>query len=219
MEYDLDARVLSQLLVMQSVVITLPDDAIIPFVINGLDDIPGIKRVEFLPEAVGSTDSTQCFPLKSGSSIHGCIVVTVDNEDAFFPYLDHLRNFSFMLAVILEERRQRQSIELMASYLENQVEQRTAELSKQRDTAQRYLDVADVMMMALDRSGQIAMINNKGASLLGMSERALIGIDWFETFIPAEERAVVHAVFDHLMSGEAELFDSYENRIVTHSGQ
>ena len=42
-----DMQVLAQLLVMQSVVASLPDDAIIPFVLEGLSDIPGVGLVEF----------------------------------------------------------------------------------------------------------------------------------------------------------------------------
>jgi len=48
---ELDVRILGQLMLMQSIVASLPDDAVIPFVTKGLSDIPGVSDVEFYSEA------------------------------------------------------------------------------------------------------------------------------------------------------------------------
>ncbi|MDO8448532.1 MAG: EAL domain-containing protein [Rhodoferax sp.] len=97
--------------------------------------------------------------------------------------------------------------------------ERTAELASERDVAQRYLDIAGVMLMALDSSGRIAMINKKGAQLLGKPEGELLGADWFAGFLPKDEQSTVRQVFNGLMSGEEKLLERYENRIVTASGE
>ncbi|HEY6896559.1 MAG TPA: EAL domain-containing protein [Rhodocyclaceae bacterium] len=109
------------------------------------------------------------------------------------------------------------SIERAHHTLESKVLERTAELARERDAAQRYLDIAGVMLMALDSAGRIAMINKKGCELLGRPERELLGRDWFENFIPPSEREMVRHVFGGLMAGDIHLLEHYENRIIAGS--
>ena len=214
-----DMQVLAQLLVMQSVVASLPDDAIIPFVLEGLSDIPGVGLVEFHAGSSSPDNAPERFLLACGPSVLGELVFQVKYMGAFEPYVDHIRNFLFMLAIILDERRQRRVLEFHEHELEQQIEVRNADLTRERDTAQRYLDIAGVMLMALDSEGRIMMINRKGAQLLGKSESALLGMSWFDNFVPADKRAEIHQVFDTLMAGETQLLEHYENRIINASGQ
>jgi len=93
------------------------------------------------------------------------------------------------------------------------------ELSRQRDTAQRYLDIAAVMLMAIDTQGRIMLINKKGSQLLGKPENELIGSDWFAEFVPVDERIAVRRVFDQMMRGEAHLVEKYENSVINSAGQ
>jgi diguanylate cyclase (GGDEF)-like protein/PAS domain S-box-containing protein len=98
-------------------------------------------------------------------------------------------------------------------------EQAQAELARERDTAQLYLDIAGVMLMALDSQGRIMMINRKGAQILGEPENALLGKDWFENFIPEHQRSHVREVFNSIMSGDVLLLTQYENSIMDASGR
>ena len=59
----------------------------------------------------------------------------VYKRQAFEPYIDHIRNFLFMLAIILDERRQRRILESREHELEYQIEIRNADLTRERDTA------------------------------------------------------------------------------------
>jgi diguanylate cyclase (GGDEF)-like protein/PAS domain S-box-containing protein len=214
-----DVRVLGQLLLMQSVVTSLPDDSILPFVAQGLADVPGVMRVQFLAQSSADDgDATLRFRLACSAHEHGELVFSVSDATAFAPYADHLRNFAFMLAVILEERQQRRTIDAQYQHLEQRVARRTAELARERDSAQRYLDIAGVMLMALDEQGRILMVNRKGAELLGESESALVGVDWFDNFLPASEKAASRRIFARLMAGETRLVERYENVILTRSG-
>src|SRR5579863_1877484 len=86
---------------------------------------------------------------------------------------------------------------------------------RERDRAQRYLDIADVIMLALDLRGRITMINRKGCGALGWEERELIGRDWINTCLPVRTRRHIRPLFDNLLAGDL----SYvENLIVTKSG-
>lgn len=93
------------------------------------------------------------------------------------------------------------------------------ELRFQRDTARKYLDIAGVIIVVIDRGGNVVLINKKGSDVLGYGEEEAAGLNWFETFIPADEREALRAVFARLMSGDIDGAGLYENRVVTRSGQ
>ena len=217
-----DLRVLGQLLLMQSVVTSLPDDAIFPFVIKGLSDIPGVASVDISTEEskLGEPESSpRRFPLISNKCFHGEIHVTIAEMELFAPFVDHIRNFAFMLAIILEERRQRRLIDEHQRDLEQQVAHRNSELAQERDTVQSYLDIAAVMLLALDHNGSIKMINKQGARLLGKPVADLLGLDWFDHFIPVDQQDTIRKFFHKLIQGTSPIAEQYENDIVTASGQ
>ena len=103
--------------------------------------------------------------------------------------------------------------------LEDQVELRTAELANARDRAQGYLDIAGIMLLALDVQGRIAMVNKQGCALLGKTEPELIGLDWFDNFIPPPDRVAVRTVFSQVIGGDLQLAAHHENKVVTASGK
>lgn len=91
-----------------------------------------------------------------------------------------------------------------------------AALREERDRAQRYLDIVDVILLALDLNGQITLINRKGCSLLGWQEGELLGRDWFDTCLPASTRERMHPLFHSLLAGD---FSYIENPVLTKSGE
>jgi len=90
---------------------------------------------------------------------------------------------------------------------------------KERDLAQKYLDTAGVMFIAIDRSGTVTMANKKAAEILGYGEDEIVGKDWFESFLPQEEKEEAKQVFNKLISGGIEPVEYYENQVVTRDGQ
>jgi diguanylate cyclase (GGDEF)-like protein/PAS domain S-box-containing protein len=102
--------------------------------------------------------------------------------------------------------------------LEAEVQQRTLELKAERDSAQRYLYVAAIMLIALDANGRISMINKNGAAILEDTVENLIGLNWFDQFLPAEQRDSIHQVFSELMAGNGKFLTSYENTIISCKG-
>jgi two-component system NarL family sensor kinase len=94
---------------------------------------------------------------------------------------------------------------------------RSLELIRQeRDRAQRYLDVADVILRALDVQGRVTLINRKGCATLGWEEGELLGRDWFETCIPLVIREQVRICFRNLLDGD---LTPIENPVLTRSGE
>jgi len=111
-------------------------------------------------------------------------------------------------------------LEFVSSQVARSIERKRAEqaLGQERDRIQKYLDIAEVMLLALDRQGTIVMINRKGARILGYQEEELLGKSWFDTCIRKEDREQVRTVFEEIMSCHSERQEYYENFVVTKSG-
>ncbi|MBI5203736.1 MAG: PAS domain S-box protein [Nitrospirae bacterium] len=92
-------------------------------------------------------------------------------------------------------------------------------LKKERDKAQLYLDIAGVMLVAIDAEQRITLINKKGCEILGYCEEDILGKNWFDNFVPERIRDEVKVVFDKMMRGEIEPIEHYENPVLTKSGE
>ncbi|MFC2028135.1 PAS domain-containing protein, partial [Chloroflexota bacterium] len=100
-------------------------------------------------------------------------------------------------------------------------EQKRAEeaLQNERDRAQQYLDVAGVMFVAVNKQGEVELVNRKGCDILGYDAAEIIGKNWFQNFLPESIRDQVHNVFIQLMSGDIEPVEYFENPILTKTGK
>jgi len=94
-----------------------------------------------------------------------------------------------------------------------------ASLRAEKDLAQLYLGMAEVMIVAFDAAARITVLNRKGYAVLGYEDGELVGRDWFEVCLPPEECAAVRAVFCQMMTGNVEPVEYFENRIVRKDGE
>ena len=88
-----------------------------------------------------------------------------------------------------------------------------------RDKAQNYLDVAGVIILALDADGNISLINQKGCEILECRQDAALGRNWFDNFLPERVRQETRAIFQALMAGEMEGVEYVEKSVVTGAGR
>lgn len=98
-------------------------------------------------------------------------------------------------------------------------EQTEATLRQERNRAQQYLDVAGVMLVALNEEGRITLMNRKGRKILGFEEGELVGRNWFHTCLPSEVREEVWSLFQRLMAGETESTETHVQPVMTESGE
>ncbi|MBK5969158.1 MULTISPECIES: PAS domain-containing hybrid sensor histidine kinase/response regulator [Thiorhodovibrio] len=77
--------------------------------------------------------------------------------------------------------------------------QATEALRLERDRAQRYLDTVQSIIISLDADGRVRLANRYACELLGRSEDDLLGQDWFEACVPAEERSQLRQSFTNLL--------------------
>ena len=88
-----------------------------------------------------------------------------------------------------------------------------------KNQAQLYLDIAGVMILVLNKKGEITLINKKGCEVLEYTEEELIGKNWFLTCLPNDIKHDVYDVFTKLINGEIETTEFYENPVITKSGK
>jgi PAS domain S-box-containing protein len=112
-------------------------------------------------------------------------------------------------------------LRLMSQWVGSEIYRQQTEqaLKQERNKAQRYLDVAGVIMLVIGSDQRVSLINRKGCELLGGHEQDIVGKNWFDHFIPADTREELRALFVQLMANEGELPKYYQNPVMTCSGE
>jgi PAS domain S-box-containing protein len=155
-------------------------------------------------------ESPIVFPIKGSTKALGFLILDqgaqLDAEGC-----QHIAGFS---ALILEmsdlyfrlkdEIKERQSLEAL--------------LIKERDRAQKYLDVAEVILLALDELGRVELINRKGCQILGYPLEEIIGKDWFECFVVNGDRQFLKSVFVDVLTSGSESSMYVESGLVARNG-
>lgn len=92
-------------------------------------------------------------------------------------------------------------------------------LIRERDNAKKLLDIAEVIILALDTEGAVTLVNEKACEILSCRKEEIIGKDWAETFIPERLRNEIKIVFKRVISGDFELVEYFENSVLTSRGE
>ncbi len=230
-----ETRNLARILLLQNMLSQLVDkEAMVSFVCRGLEEIPGVAAATYRPENTGTSSDPQTvhFLLQCNRSHYGEICLSLAMPDNFKPYQTYISNLCFMIAVILEERRQGQLNLQHQQHLEEQVNQRTKTLQeevrerriaekralKEKQRAELYLDISEAMIVELDKQGKICVINKRGCEILGYEQSDLLGQDWIELCLPADVQPTVKNVFNRAMAGQDEADEYFENEIIGRDG-
>jgi PAS domain S-box-containing protein len=92
-------------------------------------------------------------------------------------------------------------------------------LRRERDRTQQYLDIAGVMLVAIDTQGQVILANRKTSEVLGYEEQEVLGKNWFGNFVPRRIREGLLPVSHMLLSGDVKGVEYHENPILTKAGE
>jgi PAS domain S-box-containing protein len=92
-------------------------------------------------------------------------------------------------------------------------------LRQERNRAQQYLNIAGVIIVAINDKGVVTLINRKGCDVLGYQEEEIINKNWFDLCVPERVRKERKDAFRKVMAGEKEEVEDYENTILTKSGE
>lgn len=92
-------------------------------------------------------------------------------------------------------------------------------LQAERDRAQLYLDIAGVMMVAIDEAGRVLLVNQKTCQILGYPKEEIIGRNWYEHFLPASIRDEVISMARNILTGEDKKVETFLNPVLTRNGE
>ncbi|MEF8832276.1 MAG: PAS domain S-box protein [Candidatus Thermoplasmatota archaeon] len=92
-------------------------------------------------------------------------------------------------------------------------------IKRERDRAQKYLDTAEVIMVSIDLSGQVVQANRKACELLGFEKEEIIGKDWFENFIPEDNKKELRKMHEDLIEKGRTVEKYHENLVITKEGE
>ncbi len=211
---NIQAKVLGQLSLMQSVMLGLPDEiSISAFVRKGFGDIPGVCDVEFSTTNITNSQNKVSYSISKSEELY--LIVELDNEEIFSPYEQYISNFALMLSLIFEERRQRKEIELHKNELEDRVEERTCQLrneveeriiieeslQKSEELFRMSFDHAIIGSYMLDGSGSFIKCNPAFCQMIGYQESELRETDIFH-HIDKADVDVTKQELNQLISGE-----------------
>jgi len=125
------------------------------------------------------------------------------------------------------------SLEQYKNHLEELVQERTHEkdleienhkltqaaLKEEKDRALKYFDITGSVLVVIGKDQKVKMINEAGSKLIGRGKKEIVGKNWFDHFIPDEDRDDTKEVFDRIIKGELEPVEFYKNKIVTKKGK
>lgn len=94
-----------------------------------------------------------------------------------------------------------------------------AAIRRERDRANTYLEVAQVILLALSVDGRVQLVNRRGCETLGRREIDLLGQDWFNTALPENEREAARSTLRKLYEPGAQSEAYCEYSVINAEGE
>ena len=92
-------------------------------------------------------------------------------------------------------------------------------LLRESSRAQKYLDIAEVIIMAFNVAGEVTLINRKGCKILGYREEEITGRNWFDNFVSERTREENRTCFAKFLDGKMQPAEYFECVILTKAGE
>jgi PAS domain S-box-containing protein len=180
------AEYLAKILLIQNIIGQLPDEqAMFSFLCRGVMDLPGVSSARFLGEGAETgvpVPEELRMPVSIGGRKHGELLIQASDYVAFSPYQAFVSNLCFTLSLILEERRQRKVIQQHQDELEERVNERTRQLSEEKEMLAVTLRSIGDGVITTDVNGRILHVNKIAESLTGWKQHEAAGHPLEEVF-------------------------------------
>ncbi|MBU0762338.1 MAG: PAS domain S-box protein, partial [Candidatus Altiarchaeota archaeon] len=100
-----------------------------------------------------------------------------------------------------------------------ELRRKSEELDDALRKAKNYLDIVGNIIVVLDKTGKVSLINKRGREILGYNLSDIVGKHWFRNFIPKDQSRQTFQVFKKIIAGEIQSFEHYRNAIVNREGE
>lgn len=91
-------------------------------------------------------------------------------------------------------------------------------LKQERNVSQKYLDIAEVMFVALDKKQNVTLVNKKTCEILGYKEKEIVGKNWFDNFLPKSLIPEIKKVYNKIISGDEKAYKFHGNPVLSKDG-
>ena len=178
------------------------------------------KREEFFisPEQFLSYKLSEILPSNLGKMTKEYVSITISSKqpqilEYSLPMKGKDQYYEARLLFFTENR--------VAIFIRNITERKRVEeaLREEKNRAQKYLDIAAVMLVIVNAKEEVNLINQKGCEILGYEQKEIVGKNWFDNFIPERDRNEVKSVFQELIAGKVEPVEYFENPILTNNNE
>ncbi|MFH0921112.1 MAG: PAS domain S-box protein [Fibrobacterota bacterium] len=88
-------------------------------------------------------------------------------------------------------------------------------INVQLKDAQKFLDASGIIMVSLDKTYHVTLINKVGAEILGSDMKTVAGQNWLDTYVAQPDWDKTKAVFSKLLAGESKRPEHLDNVIIT----
>lgn len=170
-----DSQILGLLLVLQSSILGMEDERQISELIGrGLSRVPGVLDARLAVAAeelsIPRQPSDVLLPVRTPQREYGALVLALDDSEPFAPYLPFVRNIANVVALYLENRRQRRDLQVrgeLASKRSAQLEEINRDLHTEiaaRDRAEKALrflvNAGGTLSESLDQESTLARLSH-----------------------------------------------------------
>lgn len=177
------------------------------------------------PEEENNSASEKIFftyhalPIVTREELKGVVEVLYRREKQTDPeWVNFLETLAGQTAIAIHHTELIKGLEEQVLFRTWELQLQKEKLEKEKKKLQVYLDVAGVMFVALNRSGEITLMNRLGCRLLNVTEKEVIGKNWFNSFFPEDIGKKAEKVFKRLMAGSMDPVEYFENSVVTKEG-
>ena len=95
------------------------------------------------------------------------------------------------------------------------------EIIHEKEKLNSIIELAEVILLVLDKDGKVELINKKACDVLGYSRKDIIGKNWVDNFVPEKVKEELKEIFTGAMDKGAKIknYEYHENSIITKSGE
>lgn len=187
---------------------------------------PGGHSSEDLPITGIQRQVQECLQAGEARTISGLSERTAEGGE--FPFETvHVLPLSGRVALVVAwtdthsmSDQDRSVLGILSTYLTERIEnlQSRDERGQPAPRPEALLDMADILVVALDRDGLVTYVNTTAADLLGYDAGELVGKNWFDTCIPERNRSDVRSTFQGLIEDGSDSLEEYRNPVATRRG-
>ena len=147
--------------------------------------------------------------LKTGKSIRG--------EDIYWRKDGTSFEVEYTISPIIENSKIKGAVLFFHDISEKKALERA--VKHEQFLIKHYFDSTEAIIVVLDKKGNIQLLNQKGASILGTNMNDIIGENWFTHFVEKSLQQDLQALFDMVMKSDIDSITPYTNEIITTKGK